>query len=219
MADAAAKQQASAVAPMVEDDGDAPAADGYVPPPPVDLAALAARTEADAALQRYKESLVGSAATAGVSSPASADPETRPVVVREIRVLVDGRPDVVLRVGTPDEVAATAAAPPLVFKEGATYRLRFVFTVHRDVVLGLRFANVVSRLGVPVDRDALVVGAYAPRGADAPYDFTTPPAEWPAGLLARGGYTSKTRFTDDDGRTHLALAWAFRIERAWPDEK
>lgn len=208
----AAKQPPAVAVADDADVNDAPP-DGYVPPPPVDLAALAARTEADAALQRYKESLLGGGAA------GAADPETRPVVVREIRVLVDGRPDIVLRVGTPEEVAAAAAAPPLVFKEGATYRLRFVFTVHRDVVLGLRFANVVSRLGVPVDRDALVVGAYAPRGPGAPYDFTTPPAEWPAGLLARGSYTARTRFTDDDGRTHLALAWAFRIERGWPDEK
>lgn len=44
---------------------------------------------------------------------------------------------------TPEQVAA-AEATPIVVKEGVTYVTKIVFSVHKDVVLGLKFATVVS---------------------------------------------------------------------------
>ena len=70
-----------------------------------------------------------------------------------------------------------------------------------------------------------------------------PESEWPSGMLARGGYTAKTKFVDDDKivsfdfsthpkqdpmthsylptskfQEHLAFTWAFDIKKSWPDE-
>lgn len=46
---------------------------------------------------------------------------------------------------TPEQVAA-AEASPMVVKEGVAYVTKIAFSVHKDVVLGLKFATVVSRL-------------------------------------------------------------------------
>lgn len=134
---------------------------------------------------------------------AAADAETRHVVIHEMRLEVEGRPDIVVRftphvaaafkrllaygfgcripardcaprrrqhdrlsarihklltavlwppdftlsvqvpLSTPEQVAA-AEATPIVVKEGVTYVTKIAFSVHKDVVLGLKFATVVS---------------------------------------------------------------------------
>lgn len=204
-------EQSTSVTAATTADNEIEESDGYKPAAKVDLATIVSKDADDEALARYKASLLGSAAD---PSKAAADAETRHVVIREIRVLVDGRPDLVMKLSTPEEVKEVEGSK-LVVKEGATYRLQFVFTVHRDVVLGLKFSNTVYKLGIPVDKDSVVVGAYAPR--PEPYEFTLPPAEWPSGMLARGNYSAKTRFTDDDQATHLSLNWSFQIQKTWPD--
>lgn len=197
--------------PPPVDPDDAPPDDGYAVAPPVALATLLQRDSDDAALERYKASL---GVSRGGAAAAASDAEARHVVIHELRVCVEGRPDLVLPLATPAEVKATAAAR-LRVKEGATYTLRVTFSVHREIVLGLRFSNRVFRMGVPVDSDAVVVGAYAPRAEPYTYDLLSG-AEWPSGMLARGAYTARSRFTDADGATHLELAWSFDIVKAWP---
>ena len=180
---------------------------GYTPSSHgVDLLTAAAATEADASLAKYKASLLGGVDVAAVAS----DAETRRVVIRGLTIMLDpaegGRPDMCLPLD--------ASPIRLVVKEGATYTLRITFTVHRDIVLGLTFSNRVTRMGLPVDSDTVVLGAYAPRAE--PYVFDLPPAEWPSGMLARGSYGCSSTFTDADRHTHLALKWAFDIKKEWP---
>lgn len=200
----------TAPAPPVPDD-DAPPDDGYAVAPPVALATLAQRDTGDAALERYKAAL---GVSVGAAAAAASDAEARHVVIHELRVCVEGRPDLVLPLATPAAVAATAATR-LRVKEGATYALRVTFTVHREIVLGLRFSNRVYRMGVPVDSDVVAIGAYAPRPEPYSFDLLSG-AEWPSGMLARGAYTARSRFTDADGATHLELSWSFDIAKAWP---
>jgi Rho GDP-dissociation inhibitor len=130
-----------------------------------------------------------------------------------MRIEVDGRPPIVVPLSTPEAVAAAGAAK-LVVKEGAAYTTVLEFSVYRDVVLGLKFTNSVSKMGVRVDRASVMVGSYAPR--PEPYEHRLPPGEWPSGMLARGAYTAKSTFTDDDGSTHLAFTWGFTIAKEWP---
>jgi Rho GDP-dissociation inhibitor len=161
----------------------------------------------DAAMERYKASLLGGAV------PDPNDPETRRVVVRSVALEVAGRPPIVMALDTPEAQRAASAAR-LVVKEGAEYVLALRFTVHRDTVLGLRWTNVVTRLGLPVDRESVVIGAYAPRRE--PYEFRLPSAEWPSGLLARGSYHATMTLTDADRATHLSFAYDFDIRKEWP---
>lgn len=167
------------VAPALEDQED-DTTNAYVARG-LGVADVLAADAADDALTRYKKTLLGSCYS------AESDEETRRVVVREVRLIVAGRPDIVIDVSNPDAVASSAANR-YVFKEGATYELAIACSVHHEVVLGLRWTQAVSRLGLVVDRDAVVLGAYAPRGAAEPYTYRLPAAEWPSGMLARGQY-------------------------------
>lgn len=37
----------------------------------------------------------------------------------------------------------------------------------------------------------------------------------PTGIFARGHYTAKTKFTDDDNLEHLMFQWSFDITKEW----
>ncbi len=39
--------------------------------------------------------------------------------------------------------------------------------------------------------------------------------EAPTGMMARGRYNAKTKFTDDDNVTHLMFDWSFDITKEW----
>jgi Rho GDP-dissociation inhibitor len=142
-----------------------------------------------------------------------ADPLGRQVVVRELRIVVEGREDIVIPLATPQGVAAAQAAPKLVVKEGCEHVVRVVFSVYGDIVSGLKLTNSVSKLGVRVDRTVIMLGSYAPR--PEPYTFSAPVAEWPSGMLARGTYGARTTFTDDDKTTHLDFLWGFELKKEW----
>lgn len=199
-------------APPAAGEAEGDAGDGYVPAAKVDLATLVAKDAGDESLARYKAALLGAAATASSAAAAAAAGETRHVVIHSIRILVAGRPDVVMPLATSQDVAGVEAGR-VVVKEGVEHRICITFSVHRDIVSGLRFTNKVFKLGIPVDTDRVVIGSYAPRAE--PYEFTLPPQEWPSGMLARGNYTARATFTDDDGATHLDVRWAFAIAREW----
>lgn len=166
-----------------------------------------AQNSGDESLERYKRTLLAGA------SAVAADPLGRQVVIRELRIVVEGREDIVIPLATPQDVAAAQAAPKLVVKEGCEHVVRVVFSVYGDIVSGLKLTNTVSKLGVRVDRTALMLGSYAPR--PEPYTFSTPVAEWPSGMLARGAYGARTTFTDDDKTTHLDFSWGIEIKKEW----
>ena len=181
--------------------------------PKVDLAVMLSKDAEDESLRKYKAALLGAAATN--PGAVAGDAETRHVVVHEMRICVEGRPDIVVPLGTPADVAAAERAR-IVVKEGAVYVTRIVFSVHKNVVLGLKFHNAVySSLGIVLDRVSQMLGSYPPDGKRVTADL--PAGEWPSGFMARGHYAAKAKFTDDDGTTHLAFAWSFDIAKTWPD--
>ena len=110
-----------------------------------------------AALARYKASLLGQATLPAV---LAADPETRRVVIHELRIIVAGRPDIVLPLDTPEKVLAVESHR-LIVKEGLAFSTKLIFSVHHDVVLGLRFAQKVTRLGVTCDTINIMIGSCA----------------------------------------------------------
>ena len=66
-----------------------------------------------------------------------------------------------------------------------------------------------------VDKSDYMVGSYGPRPAE--YEFLTPLEEAPKGMLARGTYNIKSKFTDDDKHDHLSWEWNLNIKKEWKD--
>lgn len=92
---------------------------------------------------------------------------------------------------------------PLVIQEAAVYSLGIRFMAN-SLVSGLRYIQVVKRAGITVERRQEMLGSYAPRadGGLEPYEKVFEEEEAPSGMLARGTYTSRCRFVDDDDVVH-----------------
>ncbi|OCT61783.1 hypothetical protein XELAEV_18047812mg [Xenopus laevis] len=70
-------------------------------------------------------------------------------------------------------------------------------------------------MDLSVDSENHMVGSYGPRIED--YEFLTPLEEAPKGLIARGTYVIKSKFTDDDKSDHLSWEWKLAIKKEWKD--
>ncbi|KAK7930758.1 hypothetical protein WMY93_007153 [Mugilogobius chulae] len=55
------------------------------------------------------------------------------------------------------------------------------------------------------------------RTSENEYDFLTKIDETPKGVLARGNYNIKSKFTDDDKHDHLSWEWNLVIKKDWTD--
>lgn len=64
-----------------------------------------------------------------------------------------------------------------------------------------------------VDKSTSMVGSYAPK-LDL-QSYTTKDEEAPSGMIARGSYTIKSLFTDDDKNEHLKWEWKLEIKKDW----
>ena len=165
----------------------------------------------DEALQQYKASLLGAAAISGAAA-ASDDP--RRVVITELSVLVNGREPLVF-----DMTDATLLNGGLTVKlqEGCEYKNQLTFRVQNELVSGLKYRNVVSRGPLNVLKVDEMLGSYAPDPAKTNI-VIFPRREWenaPAGMMARGTYTCKTEFVDDDKNTHLTFSYKLVIGKDW----
>lgn len=105
---------------------------------------------------------------------------------------------------------------PFVLKEGVEYRMKINFKVNRDIVSGLKYTQQSFRKGVKVDKSDYMVGSYGPRPNEE-YEFLTTMEEAPKGMLARGTYNIKSKFTDDDKHDHLSWEWSITIKKDWKD--
>ncbi|KAJ1546335.1 hypothetical protein HK405_007202 [Cladochytrium tenue] len=62
-----------------------------------------------------------------------------------------------------------------------------------------------------INRSDVVIGLSTPEI----YEKKFPIEEAPSGMLARGHYTVRSRFIDDDGHVHLEWTWSFDIKKEW----
>uniref|UniRef100_A0AAZ3NT88 Rho GDP-dissociation inhibitor 1 n=1 Tax=Oncorhynchus tshawytscha TaxID=74940 RepID=A0AAZ3NT88_ONCTS len=130
---------------------------------------------------------------------------------------------------TPEQLAAIAAANEeaeggVNYKPPAQKSLQEIQELDKDdeslrkykeIVSGLKYAQQTYRKGVKVDKSDYMVGSYGPRPAE--YEFLTPLEEAPKGMLARGTYNIKSKFTDDDKHDHLSWEWNLNIKKEWKD--
>lgn len=179
----------------------------YKPPPEKSLEEMISQDQDDESLRKYKETLLGnSAAGAVVVDPSNQNR----VLVRKLVLIAEDRPEMELDLtGDLDKLKELA----FTIKEGISYKIKIEFHVQREIVTGLKYIQRTFRKGILVDKMTQMVGSYAPKTEIQSY--TTPMEDAPSGLLARGHYTVKSLFTDDDGNEHLKWEWSFHIKKDW----
>lgn len=191
----------------VEGEGDADTS--YKPPPEKTLDEIISADQDDESLRKYKEALLGEAQS-GAIIVYPDDP--RKVIVKRLVLIPVDRPEIALDL-TGD--LSQLKKQTFVIKEGVSYRIRIEFIVQREIVHGLKYTQQTFKLGLPVDKMSHMVGSYAPKAEIQSY--TTPPEDAPSGMIARGGYSVQSLFTDDDKHKHLKWEWCFEIKKDWKD--
>ncbi|XP_023646442.1 rho GDP-dissociation inhibitor 1 [Paramormyrops kingsleyae] len=160
----------------------------------------------DESLRKYKEALLGSA-------PKAADPSVPNVQVTRLTLVCDASP-APLTLDLQGELDALKKQS-FVLKEGVEYKIKINFKVNKEIVSGLKYVQQTFRKGVKIDKSDYMVGSYGPR--DTEYEFLTPMEEAPKGMLTRGTYNIKSKFTDDDKHDHLSWEWNLNIKKDWKD--
>ena len=105
----------------------------------------------DESLRKWKESLgLGSGNT--ISDPN--DP--RKVILLSLGLEVEGRPDIVIDL-TQKGALDTLIKKPFTIKEGATFRMKARFRVQHEILSGMKYVQVVSRMGAKTKMQEMIV--------------------------------------------------------------
>ncbi|KAA8520180.1 hypothetical protein F0562_014436 [Nyssa sinensis] len=158
----------------------------------------------DESLRRWKEQLLGSVDINSVGETLEPD-----VKILSLAIKSPGRPDIFLPVpenGNPKGMWFS-------LKEGSHYSLKFSFQVSNNIVSGLRYTNTVWKTGVKVDSTKEMLGTFSPQ--PEPYAHEMPEETTPSGFFARGSYSAKTKFVDDDNKCYLEINYTFDIRKDW----
>ncbi|XP_066378356.1 rho GDP-dissociation inhibitor 1-like [Miscanthus floridulus] len=159
----------------------------------------------DESLSRWKEQLLGSVDLSTVGETLEPD-----VKITRLSILSPGRPDMVLPLPAEPK---SSKEPWFTLKEGSAYRLKFTFSVADNIVSGLRYTNTVWKAGIRVDSTKEMLGTFSPQVE--PYTYLTPEEITPSGIFARGSYSARTKFVDDDRKCYLEMNYTFDIRRDW----
>ncbi|CAJ1076402.1 rho GDP-dissociation inhibitor 1 [Xyrichtys novacula] len=183
----------------------------YKAPAQKSLAEIQELDQDDESLRKYKEALLGNAAQC-------ADPSAPNVQVTRMSLVCDSAPPALASSLVLDLTGDLEGFKkrPFVLKEGVEYKMKINFKVNKEIVSGLKYIQFTSRKGVKVDKTEYMVGSYGPRPGQE-YEFLTTMEEAPKGMLARGTYTVKSKFTDDDKHDHLSWEWSLTIKKDWKD--
>ncbi|KAL6839987.1 hypothetical protein ACP4OV_029797 [Aristida adscensionis] len=160
----------------------------------------------DESLRRWKEQLLGQVDTEQLGE--TAEPEVK---VLNLTILSPGRPDLVL----PIPFKADEKGYAFALKDGSPYSFRFSFIVSNNIVSGLKYTNTVWKTGVRVENQKMMLGTFSPQ--PEPYIYEGEEETTPAGMFARGSYSAKLKFVDDDGKCYLEMSYYFEIRKEWPN--
>lgn len=194
------------IQPVTEEDEEQPT--NYKPPPQKTLTEMIEADKDDESLRKYKETLLGSSAGGAAVIIEPSNPKR--VLVRKLVLLAEGQPEKELDLTGDLETLKDEA---FTIKEGISYKIRIDFHVQREIVTGMKYVQRTFRKGLLVDKMTHMVGSYAPK--EEVQSYTTPIEDAPSGLIARGHYTVKSLFTDDDNNEHLKWEWSFNIKKDW----
>ncbi|XP_050212428.1 rho GDP-dissociation inhibitor 1-like [Mercurialis annua] len=158
----------------------------------------------DESLRRWKEQLLGSVDLNSVGETLDAE-----VKMRSLAIKSPGRADIVLSIpenGNPKGTWFT-------LKEGSRYSLQFSFEVGNNIVSGLKYTNTVWKTGLKVDSTKEMLGTFSPQ--PEPYTHQLPEETTPSGVFARGSYSARSKFVDDDNKCYLEINYTFDIRKEW----
>ncbi|KXL43581.1 hypothetical protein M433DRAFT_98546, partial [Acidomyces richmondensis BFW] len=115
----------------------------------------------DESLRKWKESL-------GIGSGTSiSDPnDPRKVIILSLGLEVDGRPDIIIDLTKPGALE-DLNKHPFTIKEGARFRMKARFKVQHQILSGMKYVQVVSRMGVK-NKMQEMIGSYSPNTTDKP---------------------------------------------------
>ncbi|XP_043704819.1 rho GDP-dissociation inhibitor 1-like [Telopea speciosissima] len=182
-----------------EDDG---VASGFVPGPLVPLKEQLEKDKDDESLRRWKEKLLGCLEE---DLNGQMEPE---VTFHSIGIVSEDLGEI----NTPLPLDAKQSNRVLfTLREGSHYRLKLTFTVQHNIVSGLAYSNTVWKGGLKVDQSKGMLGTFAPQ--KEPYVHSLDEETTPSGVLARGIYSAKLKFEDDDRRCYLELSYSFEIKK------
>ncbi|KAI3702616.1 hypothetical protein L6452_28363 [Arctium lappa] len=162
----------------------------------------------DESLRKWKEQLLGNVDINDVGEALEPD-----VKMLSLSILSPGRPDIVLAI--PEE-GGKIEGRWFTLKEGCRYSLRFEFKVSHNIVAGLKYTNNVWKTGVKVDSAKEMLGTFSPQSE--PYTYEMPEETTPSGYFARGSYSAKTKFVDDDNKCYLEISYTFDIRKDWVND-
>jgi len=100
-------------------------------------------------------------------------------------------------------------------KEGTVNQIRILFKVRYDLAIGLRWVNIVKRMGLQVDKYEEILGTYAPLKDVQYVDIIA--EEVPKGFFSRGKYLGKAMIVDAKGIVHMQYEYKFEICKDWKD--
>jgi len=163
----------------------------------------------DEAMRKWKASL-GLGSGDSISDPN--DP--RKVIILSLGLEVQDRSDIIIDLSQPGALE-TLSKHPFTIKEGATFRMKARFKVQHQILSGLKYVQVVSRMGLK-NKMQEMIGSYPPNTSDKQeYEKRFEPETAPSGMIGRGKYSAVSRFVDDDNQTHLQFEWSFEIKKDW----
>nr|XP_023926685.1 rho GDP-dissociation inhibitor 1-like [Quercus suber]XP_023926687.1 rho GDP-dissociation inhibitor 1-like [Quercus suber] len=97
-------------------------------------------------------------------------------------------------------------------KEGNQYCLKFSFTVSNNIVLGLKYTNVVWKTSMKVDNSKRMLGTFSPQ--QEPYTSEMEEETTPSGMFARGTYSARTKVLKKDMDVYQLQWYGYCLFRA-----
>ncbi|XP_067830413.1 rho GDP-dissociation inhibitor 2-like isoform X2 [Heptranchias perlo] len=191
----------------VDDEEEEERALNYKPPAQKSLAEIVELDQDDESLAKYKKTLLGE------GLPLVADPNLPNVSVTRMTLVCEEAPEPITMDLTGDLKALKNNK--IVLKEGVPYKVKIHFKVNKEIVSGLKYVANTYRKGIKVEKSVFMVGSYGPRSEE--YEFVSTSEDAPKGLAARGTYTVKSIFTDDDKANHLSWEWVFSLKKEWKE--
>ncbi|KAK3681494.1 rho GDP dissociation inhibitor [Vermiconidia calcicola] len=163
----------------------------------------------DESLKKWKESL-----GLGSGDDLSDPKDPRKVIIFSLGLEVEGRSDIIIDLTKPGALE-DLNKQPFTIKEGATFRMKARFKVQHQILSGLKYVQVVSRMGVK-NKMQEMIGSYSPNTSDKrEYEKKFESETAPSGMIGRGHYEAVSKFIDDDNQTHLQFKWSFDIKKDW----
>ncbi|WRX10290.1 Rho protein GDP-dissociation inhibitor - like 2 [Theobroma cacao] len=188
---------------------------GFVPGPLLSLKEQIEKDKDDDSLRRWKEKLLGC-----VEGDLNGQMEPE-VKFHSIGIISDDLGEV----NYPLPIDRNQNGLLLfTLKEGSQYQLKLSFSVLHNIVSGLTYSNTVWKAGLQgeltswiaewlsVDQNKGMLGTFAPQRE--PYVYILDEETTPSGVLARGIYSAKLKFEDDDRRCHMELNYSFEIKKS-----